>query len=268
MPSLLSARQSYQWIQRVNQKFKELEALKLSPAQKMSMKAWLEIEFVAAALAFEGLSVSRQQIAEVVAANSASANPVSSNQSLKQTNASSIEESATQQAITETLAALRIVEDLGQRVGRSATLDLSLLARLHQPTNDCRATSANQFRQSSSTTSAIKAEHLPFILESACNWFAMASFAELNPVEQAAIAFLRLLEIVPFERDNQRTSLIAASLFLLRSELPPIIIKPEQREAYLAALQEGLHMNTQPMVNLLAENVEHTLTDIIKVASA
>ena len=75
--------------------------------------------------------------------------------------------------------------------------------------------------------------HLRLILDSACQWFSADSFRELHPVEQASI--LRLIEMHPFQLRNERTALLAASLFTLRSGLPPLIIEPGSHQAYRAA---------------------------------
>jgi hypothetical protein len=256
LPSVLFGRQAYQWINRVNQKFNALAALHLSLEKKQRLRQWLEVEFVAGALAFEDLSLSRQQIVQAATAISSGANLPAGE--VDQT-PDRTDEWLAKKALNDLVAALRLVEDLAQSAGPQAKLGLDLLSQLNQ------ATGNGEFRKTSAKTSAIRAEHLPFILENACKWFAMDSFAELNPVEQAAIALLRLIEIAPFEQANDRTALVAASLFTLRSQLPPIIFTPQQREAYTTALQEGLRMNTQPMVELVAAAIEQTLDGMMKL---
>ncbi|HSQ20228.1 MAG TPA: hypothetical protein VLR92_07630, partial [Blastocatellia bacterium] len=69
-----------------------------------------------------------------------------------------------------------------------------------------------------------------------------------------------------FEQTNERTALVAASLFTVRSELPPIIIGPEIHFAYHNALDEGVRMNTKPMVELIAEAVERSIEAMLKQA--
>src|SRR6185503_19813145 len=90
------------------------------------------------------------------------------------------------------------------------------------------------------------------------------SFDELNPIEQASIVFLRLIEIQPFERANLQTALTAASLFTLRSTLPPVIIKPQRKPAFLNAIEESRRTNTKPMVELMADAVQSTLGEMIE----
>jgi hypothetical protein len=74
---------------------------------------------------------------------------------------------------------------------------------------------------------------------------------------------LRLIDLQPFEEANERTALVAASLFTVRRELPPIIIKPEMASAYRNALDEGTRMNTKPMVETTAEAIEKSLAELI-----
>jgi len=161
-----------------------------------------------------------------------------------------VQEAGESGAIEGLLYRLRIIENFIEGKGAKARLNVELLLSLDK---------GGEFRKTDISTSAVRAEHLPMIVENACRWFAMESFAELNPVEQAAIALLRLIELAPFEQNNQRNSIIAASLFTLRKGLPPIIFKPAQQQAYLAAVKEGLRMNTQSMVELVAEAIEQTL---------
>ncbi|HVG18577.1 MAG TPA: Fic family protein, partial [Blastocatellia bacterium] len=145
-----------------------------------------------------------------------------------------------------------------------AALSPDLLARLHDPSGR-----GEGFRKSAGDKNrALKpapAERLAAAVGSACLWFTAESFDELNPIEQASIVYLRLIEIQPFEQANERTALVAASLFTLRGGLPLIIITPELGGAHRAALEEGAQMNTKPMVELIADAVELSLGKMIRM---
>src|SRR6185369_10967242 len=154
-------------------------------------------------------------------------------------------------AILEVVQSLRMIEALIQSRGREAELTPDLLLNLNSG-GSLRTTAGNPSR-------AIKPEHLAEAIEGACRWYAAESFSELHPVEQASIVLLRLIEIQPFENANERTALLAASLFTLRRELPPINISPELETTFRAALAEGFQMNTKPMVELIAESLERTI---------
>lgn len=244
-PPILLTRPTYEWIARVNQKHKQLDELRLSADQKDQLDRWAEIEFVYATLKLEGVEVTRENVSRLVL-NSSSAN--------------ALEDSDPESVAL--LASLRKVASLARANGKAAALSIDLLLDVHSVPGREQG-----FRKSAGDTTReprpVLAEHLPAVLETACQWYTASSFAELHPIEQAAIVFLRLIEIQPFERRNERSALLAASLFTLRSELPPIVIKPEMHSAYRNALDEGSRMNTKPMVEMAAEAVEKSLTEMI-----
>ena len=245
-PPILFTRGISEWISRVNQKHKQLTELRLSAEQQARLDRWAETEFVYSTLKLEGASINREQAARVVLqATGAGANA---------------ENERTTMAL---LDSLRTVTSLARANGKAAELTNELLLKLH-------SLRGAGFRQTAGDTSRIvrpaSAEHLPALVESACRWYTAESFAELNPLEQASIVLLRLIEIQPFEEANERTALVAASLFTLRSELPPIIIEPEMDSAYRDARDEGMQMNTKPMVELVADAVEQTLSEMLELA--
>ena len=243
-PPILFTRGTSEWISRVNQKHKQLSELRLSAEQKERLDRWAETEFVYSTLKLEGASINREQVARVV---------------LYATGAGAENERTT----TALLDSVRTVASLARANGKAAELTSELLLKLH-------SLPGAGFRQTAGDTNRIvrppSAELLPALLESACRWYTAESFAELNPLEQASIVLLRLIELQPFEEANERTALVAASLFTLRSELPPIIIKPEMDSAYRKARDEGMQMNTKPMVELVAEAVERSLSEMIEQA--
>jgi Fic family protein len=245
-PPVLFTRSANEWINRINQKHKELASLSPSTQQKENLDRWAEAEFICSTLALGGINVSREAVARIVSSNS--------------TDASKMDDNSV--AVVELLKAVRIIESLAHTNGRAAALTPDVLLELHGASGR-----ADGFRKSAGNArGALKpapAEHLVATIESACRWFSAESFAELNPIEQASIVYLRLYEIQPFEQASERTALVAASLFTMRSELPLIIITRELDRAYRAALNEGARMNTSPMVELTADAVERSLAEMI-----
>jgi Fic family protein len=243
-PPILFARGTSEWISRVNQKHKQLIELGLSAEHKERLDRWAETEFVYSTLKLEGADVKRDQVAQVV---------------------SHIPDPGTaaenERAMPTLLVSLRMVTSLARANGKAAELTGEVLLKLH-------SVPGAGFRRSAGDTSRVPRpaapEHLPALLESACRWYTAESFAELNPVEQASIVLLRLIDMQPFEQANERTALVAASLFTLRSELPPIIIKPEMDSAYRNALDKGTRKNTKPMVELVAEAIEQSVSELIE----
>jgi Fic family protein len=215
-----------------------------SAEQTANFDRLIETEFVYSTLKLEGADVSQELVAEVVSRGS---------------RATTVGELG--HAATQLLTSLRIARSLARAKGKSAELTIELLLKLHGASDAGLRTGAGDRSHGSKPPAP---EHLAALLESACRWYTAESFAELNPVEQASIVLLRLIDLQPFEQANGRTALVAASLFTLRSELPPIIIKPEIASAYRNALDEGARMNTKPMVELTAEAVEKSLTELLE----
>lgn len=238
-PPILFTRPTHEWLSRVDQRQKQLAALELSRDQTERLTRRHEIEFAYAVLTLEGLTVSREVVADLV--SSPAANPREPDREAR--------------AILEVVQSMRMIEALIQSRGRDAELSPELLVNLN-PAGSLRTTLGD-------STRSIKPEHLAEAIEGACRWYAAESFAELHPVEQASIVLLRLIEIQPFENANERSALLAASLFTLRRELPPINISPELETTFRAALAEGFQMNTKPMVELIAEALERTMIRVL-----
>lgn len=236
---ILSERPTYEWVARVNQRHKQLAELQLSAKEKEKLDRWIEIEFVYSTLELEGVKIDREQVARIVSVPASSVGATEP------------------EAATSLLESLQTVTSIAREQGKDSALSLELLLKLHNAPGD------QGLRSHSDATSKVTADNLPAVLDSACQWFSAGSFVELHPIEQASIVCLRLIEILHFEQRNERTALVAASLFTLRSGLPPIIIDPDTAPAYSNALNEGLRMNTKPMVEFVAQSMEESLTHLI-----
>jgi hypothetical protein len=229
---LIVARGINDWINRVNQKHEELAKLGLAEEKKEALRVWASAEFAASILRF---SESKQS-----------------------------QDPHSPPGIS--ITALDLARDAVQE-GRSAKLTSELLRGLHNPASRDPA----EFRKGRGARDRFPKppppESIPAIVEAMCRWTDADSFIELHPVEQCAIVHLRLTEIQPFEDANQGTALVAASFFLLRAGLPPLIIPPELTKAYETALDEASRLNTRPMVELVAEATTRTLGELILKAS-
>jgi hypothetical protein len=241
MPSILSTRQAYQWIHRIARKHQQFHEQQLSQTIAQAVACRVEAEFVTSLLRLAGETISPD---EVIKAVTGEAKTEPSNRS----------------AIGDSLKAYRLLKALIQEQKQNARLTVDLLGSL----NAAIATGA--LRRTPVAGSGVHPDSLPVILENACRWFSSGSISELNPVEQAALAFLRFIEIAPFERQNEPTALLAASLLTMRQDLPPIILKSHHLADYREAIHESSQMNTQPMVELVAGSVEHSLDEMIESA--
>jgi len=107
-------------------------------------------------------------------------------------------------------------------------------------------------------------EALPNLLANAAEWFSAASFVgEFHPVEQAALALVRICDIQPFPTNNELTARLAVSLFPLRAGWPPIIVRDEYELEYRKAILHAIHLDTRLVVELLAKCVARAYDDVM-----
>ena len=78
--------------------------------------------------------------------------------------------------------------------------------------------------------------------------------------ETAFAAHRGLVEIHPFNDGNGRTARLLMNLVLLRGGYPPVAVRPQDRPAYIAALQDAqAGRGNEPFDRLLYERLDATL---------
>ncbi|ACK50135.1 filamentation induced by cAMP protein Fic [Methylocella silvestris BL2] len=92
------------------------------------------------------------------------------------------------------------------------------------------------------------------------------AWLESSPPEPGSAfeAHFRLTAIHPFGDGNGRTARLLMNLLLIRDGYPPIAVRPEQRKAYLDALEHGsLTEDLQPFQIFMHERLDATLSDYL-----
>ena len=80
----------------------------------------------------------------------------------------------------------------------------------------------------------------------------------------AFTAHRRLVDIHPFNDGNGRTARLLMNLVLIRAGYPPVAVRPEDRLAYVHALQEAqAGRGTERFTILLYQRLDATLTDYL-----
>jgi Fic family protein len=86
--------------------------------------------------------------------------------------------------------------------------------------------------------------------------------------EAAFALHYRLTAIHPFSDGNGRTARLLMNLLLLRAGYPPIAVRPEDRKAYLDALEHAsLKEDLQPFQRLMHERLAATLEEYVATLS-
>lgn len=148
--------------------------------------------------------------------------------------------------------------------GPEPRLDRERLAEINQA---LRAADAPLFRAGPPPLLAAlhdpaPAPMLPRLLDLAFDWFETGSFAELHPVEQATLVYLRLLDLSPFADQNEATALVAASFYTRRSGYPLLVLGgEEERSGHRQALEAAFGMLTQPLVEFFAARLIRSMQE-------
>ena len=103
---------------------------------------------------------------------------------------------------------------------------------------------------------------LPTLMEAFGAWL-----AAVDPSPALAFdAHLRLVSIHPFADGNGRTARLLMNLLLLRAGYPPVAIRPDDRTAYIAAIERAqLTEDGNAYHQLLTERLRETLIDYLDV---
>lgn len=101
-------------------------------------------------------------------------------------------------------------------------------------------------------------------MEALIRWYDSAK-QYVHPIELAAVFHHKLVAIQPFMDGNGRLSRLAMNVILMKAGYPPAIIRNEKREDYYTALEMADHGNLQPIIDLIAAEVQHNLELMLSV---
>jgi Fic family protein len=101
---------------------------------------------------------------------------------------------------------------------------------------------------------------IPDLMQDFGNWLRQAA-----PLPDVAFdAHFRLTAIHPFADGNGRTARLLMNLLLLRAGYPPVAVRPEDRAAYLDALERAsLTDDLRPFQTLMHERLDATLVELL-----
>ena len=104
---------------------------------------------------------------------------------------------------------------------------------------------------------------VPALIGDLARWLGVAP----DTPETAFAAHLRLVDIHPFNDGNGRTARLLMNLILIRGGYPPVAVRPEDRPAYVGALQEAqAGRGSARFDRLLYERLDATLAEYLGAA--
>ncbi len=90
---------------------------------------------------------------------------------------------------------------------------------------------------------------------------------DMHSVELAARVHHRFVALHPFDDGNGRVARILMNLLLMKEGYPPVVIKNEKREEYYKALMEADRGNIDPFLNLIANELENSLSVMLEIVT-
>jgi Fic family protein len=235
---------------------RDFESLRPIAEEKLrEIAGWLLVEHVHNDLLMDGVHLSRERVIEIVLQR---AEVETQEDHLARNFAQAIER------LTSVVASAVEADERPE-------LTIELLVNLHRLAIGDTGSGRRVFRETTinplyANHDPCSADELPSMLGVALDWFSADSIHEMTPIEQATLVHVRLYDLQPFAKNENRVIRLATSLYTLRAGLPPIILAPEQFNDYYRAVLAGLQMETQPLVELFARNLGATLIGMRRVA--
>lgn len=107
----------------------------------------------------------------------------------------------------------------------------------------------------------------PILMQELISWYREAEIENsIHPVALAAMLHYRFVRIHPFDDGNGRTARLLLNYVLLKHNLPPVIIKSDDKSNYLRALNRADNGNIEELINYVAEQAVWSLELSIKAA--
>jgi hypothetical protein len=94
-------------------------------------------------------------------------------------------------------------------------------------------------------------------------WLGGDSARELTPAQQGALAYARIMEILPFDRGNGIVARLAASHLMVKAGSRRPILGGADSERLEAALHSAFQLETEPLARLLESAAERALDVLI-----
>lgn len=161
--------------------------------------------------------------------------------------------------------ALEAIEDAAHDKSRLAPMLLCKLHKLSYPPDGGSIRSGPVRPQ----FEGIEPSHPGLILDKLDNlseWLDSDTVDSMSPPEKATLAFVRLLEIAPFERGNFRLAHLLLSYFAYRDEYPPLFLRAEDTSTIRKEIAKALKFETKDLVDRLVNaqlaSLDHCLQAI------
>ena len=100
-------------------------------------------------------------------------------------------------------------------------------------------------------------------LDNFFNWLSAESISEIHPIERAAWALTRVVDIWPFDSGNLTVAIMLANTGLRQAGFAPFFVRPEHRKEFNTVIAQALTIETQPLVNAIYKTVKREMEALV-----
>lgn len=108
-------------------------------------------------------------------------------------------------------------------------------------------------------------EETPALMGDLMKWYGEEK-EKLHPLILAASFHYRFVSIHPFDDGNGRMARLLMNLILMQSGYVPTVVKTETKPQYIAALEKADSDDLEEFIQLIGENLKHSLELYLKAA--
>ncbi|XP_055356212.1 protein adenylyltransferase Fic-like [Paramacrobiotus metropolitanus] len=111
------------------------------------------------------------------------------------------------------------------------------------------------------------AEDVPLLMEEFVDWLNSDDAAQMHTLKLAALAHYFLVHIHPFVDGNGRVGRLLMNYILMRSGIPPVVIRVSERNLYYQHLKDANAGDIRPFIRFITKCTEMTLNEYLYAAN-
>ncbi len=108
-------------------------------------------------------------------------------------------------------------------------------------------------------------EETPALMNNLMNWYnENKTNKEIHPIVLASLFHFKFVAIHPFDDGNGRLARILMNLILLRTDLPVIVVKNDDKQNYYGVLSQADNQQFIPLIEYMCDLLQHSLNLYLK----
>lgn len=101
-------------------------------------------------------------------------------------------------------------------------------------------------------------------LDNFSGWLTAESISSIHPIERAALALTRVVDIWPFDFGNLTAAMMFANIGLRQAGFSPFFVLPEHAKEFKTVVGQAMTIETQPLVNAIYNTIKREMEEIAR----